>query len=174
MSLPTLFKAKPGTMLHPLGPVLYCVPAKRRVTVRLIAAVVLSGCATVLWLAGRVEPRPAGLGTHQQLGLPPCSVVVLVGYPCPTCGMTTAFAHTVRGELWSAFNTHPGGLIFALATILALSTSLSVLITGKVWAVNWYRVSPTLLTLAIVLILVGGWVYKLAVGLISGTLPITG
>ena len=134
----------------------------------------LSGCATVLWLAGSVEPYLAGLGTHEQYGLPPCSLVVLTGYPCPTCGMTTAFAYTVRGELWAAFQAHPGGLAFALATILAFSVSLSVLITGKVWRVNWYRVSPARVTLTIVLIWLGGWAYKLAVGLISGTLPIGG
>ena len=167
-------KPKPGTTFHPLGPVLYRVSAKRPATARLVAVIVLCGCATLLWFAGRVQPHPAGLGTHQQFGLPPCSVVMLIGYPCPTCGMTTAFAHTVRGELFTAFNAHPGGLIFALATIVALSVSLSVLVTGRVWAVNWYRVSPTLLTLAIVLILVGGWGYKLVAGKISGTLPITG
>ena len=32
------------------------------------------------------------MGTHQQLGLPPCNFVTLTGYPCPACGMTTSFA----------------------------------------------------------------------------------
>ena len=172
--MPRLSKPKPGTTIHPLGPVLYRVPARRPLTTRLTAAMLLIGCAALLWLAGRVEPHPAGLGTHEQYGLPPCSLVVLTGYPCPTCGMTTAFAHTVRGELWAAFNAHPGGFAFGLATIIALSVSLSVLITGKVWRVNWYRVSPARVTLAIALIWLGGWGYKLAVGLISGKLPIGG
>ena len=87
--------------------------------------------------------------------------------------MTTAFAHTVRGELWSAFCAQPAGLFFALVTVVAASVSLGVLVTGKVWTVNWYRVTPFRLTLTIVLIVVGGWVYKLVAGLVSGTLPVS-
>ncbi len=99
-------------------------------------------------------------------------MLTLVGYPCPTCGMTTAFAHTVRGELWSAFCAQPAGLGLALALVFAASVSLGVAVTGKVWAVNWYRVSPTRVTLGVVLFLLSGWVYKLAAGVISGTLPL--
>lgn len=169
--LPT---TRPGATVHPLGPLLFRVPAQRPATARLLAALVLGGSAAILGLAANLQPSSAGLGTHRQLGLPRCSAIVMFGYPCPTCGMTTAFAHTVRGELASAFAAHPGGLALALATIVAVSVSLSVLITGKVWAVNWYRVSPTTVTVTIVLILLGGWGYKLAAGVISGTLPVTG
>ena len=94
--------------------------------------------------------------------------------PCPTCGMTTAFAHTVRGQFYRAFQAHPGGLVFALATVVAAAVAASTLITAKVWAVNWYRISPTWVALVAVLILVIGWVYKLAAGFISGTLPAGG
>jgi len=119
-----------------------------------------------------MTPAGEGMGSHQQLGFPPCSMLTLVGYPCPTCGMTTAFAYTVRGELRSAFNAQPAGLALALITVIAASLSLSIVVTGKVWAVNWYRVSPTRVTLAAVLLVLGGWAYKLAAGLISGTLPL--
>ena len=101
-------------------------------------------------------------------------MIMLVGYPCPTCGMTTAFAHTVRGNLWSAFSAQPAGLAVALATVLAASVSLGVLFSGKVWAVNWFRVTPLRLTLTIVLVVLGGWLYKLAAGLITGALPVNG
>ena len=164
---------QPGSMTHPHGPFFYRVTAKRTATARLIAACVVAGCATVLGIAAKVHPDPTGLGTHKQLGFPPCSMVVLTGYPCPTCGMTTAFAHPGRGEVISAFAAHPGGLIFALATVVAFSVSLGVLLTGKVWTINWYRISPARFSVLIVLVLLGGWAFKIAEGVISGTLPIT-
>ncbi len=74
----------------------------------------------------------------------------------------------------AAWSAQPAGLVLALGTILATSVSLSVLFTGKVWAVNWYRVSPTWVMLAAVLLIAGGWIYKLAVGVISGALPVGG
>ncbi len=165
---------KPGTTAHRLGPIVYRVAARRPVRARGIAALVLCGSVALLSLAAWLKPAPEGVGTHQQLGFPPCSLVILVGYPCPTCGMTTAFAHTVRGNIPAAFSAQPAGLAVALATILAASVSLGVLVSGKVWAVNWYRVTPVRLTLTIILVILGGWLYKLAAGLITGTLPVHG
>lgn len=168
----TSVEPRPGATLHPLGPLVYRVAARRPGRARAIAVVVLVGCLAPLSVAAWLTPDELGVGSHQQLGLPPCSMLTLVGYPCPTCGMTTAFAHTVRGELWSAFRAQPAGLGLALALVLAASVSLGVVVTGKVWAVNWYRVSPTRVTLGVVLFLLSGWVYKLAAGVISGTLPL--
>ncbi len=85
--------------------------------------------------------------------------------------MTTAFAFAVRGRLLSAFNAHPGGLFFALAVAITGVVALAVLITGKMWAVNWYRVSPAGVALGGVLLVLGGWAYKLAIGLATGALP---
>lgn len=165
---------KPGAIVHPLGPVVYRVAARRPVRARLIAGFVLTGCVTLLSTAASLTPAATGMGSHRQLGYPACTWVVLFGYPCPTCGMTTAFAHTVRGQLTAAWSAQPAGLVLALGTILATSVSLSVLFTGKVWAVNWYRVSPTWVMLAAILLIAGGWIYKLAVGVISGALPVGG
>jgi len=47
---------------------------------------------TVLAIARHLQPDPAGVGTHTQLGLGRCPVLALTGYPCPMCGMTTTFA----------------------------------------------------------------------------------
>lgn len=163
---------RPGATLHPLGPLVYRVAARRPGRARAIATAVLVGCLTPLSVAAWLTPDELGVGSHQQLGLPPCSMLTLVGYPCPTCGMTTAFAHTVRGELRSAFRAQPAGLALALTCVFAASVSLGVAVTGKVWAVNWYRVSPTRVTLGVVLFLLSGWIYKLAAGVISGTLPL--
>src|SRR5690242_10680262 len=49
--------------------------------------------AVMLATAWRLTPSPRGLGTHQQLGLAPCTVEQWFGMRCPSCGMTTAWAH---------------------------------------------------------------------------------
>ncbi len=78
----------------------------------------------------------------------------------------------VRGELWSAFNAQPAGFLLALATIAATGLSLAALLTGKVWHVNWYRVPPTRVTIAVLLIVLGGWIFKIATGATLARLPI--
>lgn len=87
--------------------------------------------------------------------------------------MTTAFTHAVRGQLVSAFHAQPAGLALAIGTVAVASLALSTLLTGRVWAVNWYRVSPTWVVFGVVLLVIGGWVYKLVMGIVSGTLPVT-
>jgi hypothetical protein len=87
--------------------------------------------------------------------------------------MTTAFAHTVRGQLLSAFRAQPAGLFLALSTILAAGLAVSTMLTGRVWAVNWYRISPTWLVIGLVVLIVGGWVFKIIMGIVTGTLPVT-
>lgn len=138
----------------------------------MVAALILLAGSTLLGVASWITPDPMGFGSHRQWGSPACTSIVLVGYPCPTCGMTTAFAHTVRGELVAAFWAQPAGLVLALATILVSVLSLNVLIDARVWSVNWYRVSPALvLALFFVLVLLG-WGLKIADGVTRGVFPV--
>ena len=71
-------------------------------------------CVGVLLLALSVEPNPSGLGTHTQWNIPACGWVERTGYPCPTCGMTTAFSHVVRGQFIRAFLAQPAGALLAM------------------------------------------------------------
>ena len=67
-------------------------------------------------LAVSLVPSPNHLGTHTQLGLPECPTMVQTGYPCPTCGMTTAAAWLARGHIRDSLDSNPAGLpIFSLA-----------------------------------------------------------
>lgn len=163
--------AMPATGAHPLGPLLLQTPVVRKTRTIVICMAILVGCVALLATAATISPEHAGLGSHRQLGLPACSVITLTGYPCPTCGMTTAFAFAVRGKFLSAFDAHPGGLCFALGVVVTGVVALAVLITGKIWSVNWYRISPARVALGSVLLVLGGWAYKLAIGLATGTLP---
>jgi Protein of unknown function (DUF2752) len=75
-----------------------------------VAGLVLLGLlATAAWLT----PSERGLGTHQQLGLPPCTIVQWFGFRCPSCGMTTSWSYFVRGRVVSALRANAGGALLA-------------------------------------------------------------
>ena len=71
-----------------------------------------------------------------------------------------------------AFHAQPTGMLLALATAAAAALSLGVLFTGKVWAVNWYRLPPSRVGIILVVALLAGWGYKVAAGVVSGSLPV--
>ncbi len=98
---------------------------------RAIAGVVLAACMAVLVVAAVLEPSPTGMGTHERLGLPPCGWIVLGDLPCPTCGMTTAFAHAANGELLQSFLAQPLGCVLAILTAMIAVSSIHVVITGS-------------------------------------------
>jgi hypothetical protein len=70
-----------------------------------------AGLMGLLGVARWLEPDPRGYGTHMQLGLGPCSFSVLTGRPCPSCGMTTAFAWFARGDPLRAWRANPAGCL---------------------------------------------------------------
>ncbi len=113
----------------------------------LVAAVL---AATVLALAFRLEPDPRGLGTHERLGLPPCGFQLWTDLPCPSCGMTTAFALAARGRLAAAAITQPAGfVIFLVAVAFALAgppiAALGVPIAARVTPAASRRAALSLL-----------------------------
>ncbi len=172
MIRPFSTEQRPGLVVHPLGGWVFRVASSRPSRSRGLALIVLLACVTILVVAARVSPERSGLGSHRQLGLAPCVLVTLFGYPCPTCGMTTAFANTVRGQILPAFYAQPAGLVLALGTMIAAGMSLVVLFTGKVWVVNWYRVPPAGVVISVLLLVLGGWIFKIVLGVLSGSLPI--
>ena len=163
-----------GADAHPLGPLLYCVRSTGPLRTRGASLLVFAVCAAVLAAAAWMTPDRSGFGTHRQLLPATCTALMLFGYPCPSCGMTTAFAHAVRGDLLAAFHAQPAGMVLAMVTMVVAGVSLNVLITAKVWKLNWYRVPPVLVPVAVVLLVVCGWLYKLCAGLVSGTFPLVG
>lgn len=135
---------------------------------RVWAAALLAGCGVLLGMAVALQPDGRGLGTHEQFGLAPCGMIAMTGLPCPTCGMTTAFAHTVRGQLVRAFIAQPTGLALALATIVAAIGSAWTLATGRLPPVRIPVLTPYRLLLLLLVLLVGGWAFKLLTGLANG------
>jgi hypothetical protein len=158
---PAARDVRPAYAGHPLGPLLCRVRHSKPVQVRVQAAVVLAGCTVLLGLAAWLRPDEHGVGTHRQLGLPPCSLVEYSGIPCPTCGMTTAFACTVRGRWSAAVLAQPFGFATALFSILCVPLSLAVLISGKAWRINWYRISPNRVVVGVLAFFVLAWGFKI-------------
>jgi hypothetical protein len=75
--------------------------------------ILLGLVATAAWLT----PSSTGMGTHQQLGLPPCTVVAWFGLRCPSCGMTTSWSRLLRGRVGAAMAANAGGTLLAIAAI---------------------------------------------------------
>jgi len=167
MTLQNIHQARPITAAHPLGPVAYRMPSRNEASARFLAAAVAGGCGALLAFAASLTPNPSGQGTHEQLGLPPCTMVMITGLPCPTCGMTTAFAYAARGRLAAAFQAQPAGLALALAVMAVGVLAGSVLATGKVWVVNWCRVSPMGIALIVAAAILAGWGYKIGIILVT-------
>jgi hypothetical protein len=92
------------------------------------------GCAAVLVVAAMLEPDARGYGTHAQLGLPPCGFLLLTGAPCPGCGLTTAFAHAIRGDWMLAADANPFGLL--LFALVFASVPLGIFAGWRRWSVD--------------------------------------
>lgn len=91
------------------------------------------GCLSVLALAATLSPNPAGHGTHTQLAswMTPCAWPAVFGIPCPTCGMTTAFAHAADGNVVAALRTQPFGGLLAIGLAVGFWTGLHACVFGS-------------------------------------------
>ena len=96
------------------------------------------GLLGLLATAAVLRPSPSGHGTHQQLGLPPCTFWVLFHRPCPTCGMTTAWAHLMRGEWIDACRANTGGVLLGVLAMVAAPWLLGSAIRGR-----WLAAAPS-------------------------------
>lgn len=89
-------------------------------------AVLALTSASVLIVARSLTPSASGVGTHTQLGLPPCGLLALFHVPCPACGLTTAFAHLAHGDVRASLAAHPLGLpLFVGLALLAVHGAIA-------------------------------------------------
>lgn len=132
------------------------VSAAARLAAALIALVLLSVMVAAAWL----RPAPQGHATHTQLGLPGCGWAVRFGKPCPTCGMTTSFAHAAHASYGRSLVAQPFATLLIIGTAAGFWAALHVLLTGSrvgETVASWLR--PRLLW---VLAATGlaAWIYK--------------
>ena len=128
---------------------------------RVLGAFVAACCLALLLVAWRLDPSSRGVGTHTQLGMPPCMWMTRFGRPCATCGMTTAFSYAAHGRFLRGLRAQPLGLLLCLLTAAAFWPALHAAATGSRWdrlVVALLR--PKLVWIGLVLVL-GAWGYKL-------------
>ena len=87
-------------------------------------------------LAACLAPDPRGFGTHQRLGLPPCGFRFVFGIPCPSCGMTTCFAHFTRGDFVGAARANVAGLMLAIVCLIQIPWCWWSAVRGRYWIVR--------------------------------------
>jgi hypothetical protein len=139
---------------------------------RLAWAIVFVGVVSIFCLASQLTPNPHGMGTHQQIRLlggymPECGFVVWTrvvwgtGYPCPSCGFTTTFAHAMHGHLLAAIVNQPFGFLVFLTFAAFVPVSLACTIgqISPLRATDHWRWRWILGTLALLWLL--GWIYKI-------------
>src|ERR1700758_5102520 len=98
---------------------------------RATALAVSLAALSMLVTARMLTPSPTGTGTHEALGFGECQFLARSGLPCPTCGMTTATAHFVRGHWLTSFYTQPMGFVVAFAAAVTFWAGLYIAMTGR-------------------------------------------
>jgi hypothetical protein len=124
---------------------------------------VFVGCVLLLTAGAWLNPDPRGHSTHEQLGFAPCGMYVMTGWPCPTCGATTAFSWMIHGHPFMAIQTQPFGAFAALATAALLVTSIVGIVTAGVPAIRLSRGLAVALALGLMALFLGSWLYKIVV-----------
>ncbi|HOW69887.1 MAG TPA: DUF2752 domain-containing protein [Phycisphaerae bacterium] len=157
---------------HPLGPLVVMAHVDSPVWGRVYAAGITAVAVAVLVVAARLTPDDSHMGTHRQMGLPPCGFVAITGLPCPTCGMTTAFVCVTHGQLRAALRAQVAGALLAIATAVVGVAAAFCMMTGRYPTLNWYRVDAARLVYWVALMLVAAWGLTIALGLLDGSLPV--
>jgi len=94
----------------------------------LVVGLVLGG---MLITAAMLPPNRYGMGTHQALGLPPCSFIMWFEIRCPACGMTTSWAHLMRGQLIQSAQANTGGFLLGVMAALGSPWMLASAVRGR-------------------------------------------
>ncbi len=117
-----------------------------------------------LVLAGLLRPDPRGRGTHEQLGLPPCTLTIVAGIPCPACGMTTSWALVTKGRALDALATHATGTLLAVVALVVGLGAIIVAVQGKRLA--WQPGETTVAGASLVLtgLVLFEWIFRLLSG----------
>lgn len=112
-------------------------------------------------LAASLEPDPRGYGTHQRLGLPPCSFQILFDINCPSCGSTTCFSRFVRGQWLAAARANASAFILALVCAAMVPWSWYSIWSGRLWKVDAPATAFMWLLIGLCVLSFGQWIIRL-------------
>ena len=144
-------------------------PLPQSTFVRLRGCAVALACMSVLIVGWRLSPRES-FGTHEQLNIPPCSVLVQTGYPCPTCGLTTSISAMTHGRWKTAFLAQPFGVVLFCAMLFFFGAGLAEAASGRSVLGSLGRLRWWVLAMASGFF--AGWGAKILFGTLSGELPL--
>ena len=131
-----------------------------KTTERITAGIYCLLFGLVVTLALVISPDPSGVGTHTQLGLPPCGMLERTGRPCPTCGATTSFVLAAHGRFWESLVNQPFGFSVFLVTVGAFGFSIYSLVVRRSWLPVFERYHVVAFIVIMVVILFLSWSYK--------------
>ena len=118
-------------------------------------ALLLLGVLVMVGVGLYLTPDPAGHGTHQQLGLPPCTIYYLTGRPCPSCGLTTSVSAILHGQFGLAWRANPMGFVIVAGALAVAINSLLALFWGRSVRIENTRFTVLLLGLLAIWLLHG-------------------
>ena len=128
---------------------------------RWLALLICAASLGVLSVAAWLDPNPTGYGSHTQLGFSSCFWISRAEMPCPTCGMSTAFAFAAEGKLIQSFLAQPMGFLLSILTVMTFWMAGHAALTGsrvaflllRLWrpSVIWFFAGLTL----------ASWIYKI-------------
>jgi hypothetical protein len=102
-------------------------------------------------------------GTHQQLGLPPCSFRTLAGRPCPSCGMTTSFALLMHGDLVNSLRANAVGTLLALTCLVFIPWGVLCAVRGRLYGIRSLEGMLIRLVVVFLVLMLVRWAIVLAV-----------
>jgi hypothetical protein len=122
-----------------------------------------AGLSVALLLIARLlRPSADGVGTHRQLGLPPCAFLHFTGVPCPSCGLTTSVAHAAQLHFYESVITQPFGLVVFVSAVLSIPFSIYLVYRRVPWSkLNRLR-SRNLVVYLMIALFILSWLYKIA------------
>ena len=135
-----------------------------RPSLRLLLVAIGGVLLLLLVTAAAIKPDKRGYGTHQRLGLPPCSFKVVTGVRCPSCGMTTSWAYLVRGQIVNSVKSNCGGAFLGLVVIVMAPWALASGVRGR-WLWRPFNERMALVTaLTLISITLIDWSVRFFVG----------
>jgi Protein of unknown function (DUF2752) len=142
----------------------YRRPVKQAWWVRIFLLILAVGFTAVIVIAALLRPytddgNARTMATHTQLGLEPCSMVVITGKPCPACGMTTSFSLLMHGDVGNSLKANWVGTLFCASIIVLTPWLVASAIRGRLVGVRNPEMFSTVLLSTLLLLMTSRWIW---------------